>query len=108
MELAWVAGFIDGEGCFSASASRTPNLRITQKTDYPLIRIQSILNAGKIYKRKTNIPAYEYYLGGQKLLAPLTVIEPLLFLKKKEASAIIEFLSHRKRGEIFDYNFIRI
>lgn len=48
-ELAWAAGFFDGEGCTSLKAKRKPCLSVTQKYPECLQRFQAALGLGKIY-----------------------------------------------------------
>lgn len=59
-ELAWAAGFFDGEGCASLSAQRgpastpSPRLSIAQVDPRPLYRLQSAIGRGTI---RTTTPA---------------------------------------------------
>lgn len=46
IELAWAAGFIDGEGCFSIKRRKTkptPSFRIVQVDPRPLQRLQAVI-----------------------------------------------------------------
>jgi LAGLIDADG DNA endonuclease family protein len=50
VDLAWAAGFFDGEGCFSyVRSSRYPCVSITQTEPGILDRFRSVLGVGKIY-----------------------------------------------------------
>ena len=58
-DLAWAAGFIDGEGCRSSHRDRrwnTKNIRLTvaQKRIDCLERLSGVLKIGKIYPSRTN------------------------------------------------------
>ncbi len=54
IDLAWAAGFIDGEGCFDFSLKGSKpsvylSLRVSQKVREPLDRLASIFGCGKIF-----------------------------------------------------------
>lgn len=59
-ELAWAAGFLDGEGCFSYTESgRHACVSITQTERQPLERFLAAVGTGRIYR------PYEKPTGGQ-------------------------------------------
>ena len=43
IELAWAAGFVDGEGCFTAGAGRWPQIIVVQVDRRPLERLHAAL-----------------------------------------------------------------
>lgn len=55
--LAWAAGFLDGEGSFTVEASKNPikSIRITCGQNHPelLYRLQNILGCGTVLKQTT-------------------------------------------------------
>lgn len=48
-QLAWCAGFLEGDGCFSCS-NTCPNVVAVQKSREPLDRLQEYLGCGNIYR----------------------------------------------------------
>jgi hypothetical protein len=60
---AWIAGFLDGEGCLDLTRRGQLRIRATQKYLLPLRRLQALTGAGKIYKDRD---AYVWYLGRRK------------------------------------------
>ena len=96
VNLAWAAGFIDGEGCFVHVKTHRPNgkmysdgvrLSAAQVNKEPLERLQKILG-GKIYgpyKVKNNINARPFYQWVTKNNAPcLELLLPYLSSPKLE------------------------
>jgi hypothetical protein len=58
VDLAWAAGFFDGEGCFTAKSGwahghsypqKYPRAEIAQKDPEVLLRFKAIVNCGKVY-----------------------------------------------------------
>ncbi len=51
-ELGWIAGFLEGEGCFNTAGSNPGTQRVTavQKQREPLLRLQELLG-GRVYPR---------------------------------------------------------
>jgi hypothetical protein len=78
-ELAWAAGFFDGEGWTSAS-KRTFWLGIAQKDIRPLERFVDAVGVGRIYDNRIHTVA----LTGAKALKVLTALWPLLSEPKRE------------------------
>jgi LAGLIDADG-like domain len=48
LELAWAAGFFDGEGCISTSNKKYLRISIPQADPRPLLRFQAAVGVGKI------------------------------------------------------------
>lgn len=94
IELAWAAGFYDGEGCTSVHRTNgNHNLRISiQQIDpRPLQRFLNAIEGGNLggpYKspsRKTSWSAqWHYYLTGVKALGALGKLWPYLSEPKQE------------------------
>lgn len=95
-ELAYIAGFFDGEGCISAVAERrgyvSVRLNISQKFDAPLLFIQSRFG-GNIRLHRESIWHWEAY--GESALNMLRALLPYLILKRPQAALAIEFLAAR-------------
>lgn len=47
---AWIAGFLDGEGCLDITKKGQCRVRATQKHLLPLSRLQEVTGMGSIYK----------------------------------------------------------
>jgi enoyl reductase-like protein len=91
VDVAWAAGFLDGEGHFGAR-SNGPALEAVQvKTDAPLRRLQRLFG-GSITKRGGDHPAFVWRLHGQAdtRLALLMLI-PHLVVKRREAEVLLRF-----------------
>jgi hypothetical protein len=106
----YLAGFIDGEGCFSISRISRPNTKISR---YPYYRavfcigntnlqiledIQEYLDGGWVtlqYKPEgRRKPAYLYQLTGKKALEPFIIrMLPRLRIKREVASVLLDFFS---------------
>lgn len=52
VELAWVAGFLEGEGCFAWNIGSTQHVRVSQRQREPLLRLQKYVGAGRIVRKK--------------------------------------------------------
>ena len=98
MEISYIAGFFDGEGCIHITKSQSSggyNLRvsISQRKKEPLIEIQKIFG-GKIYGNGKRAYAWE---AGRKEIAYsfLIAVLPFLFLKKKQAQVGLMFLEYK-------------
>jgi hypothetical protein len=69
-DLAWAAGFFEGEGCFDSGPSRNPEWRrpiisISQVNREPLDRFQQVMGFGKVYgpyppRRPNDAPLHRY------------------------------------------------
>lgn len=75
-ELAWAAGFFDGEGCFQFNiepikkgrnvTSRRIGCRINQISDIPLVRFQAAIACGQVAQygfTTTGKPFYSFTTG---------------------------------------------
>jgi hypothetical protein len=90
--LAWAAGFFDGEGSTTVSApnirhkGRYVRLQIPQKDKECLERFQRVIGDGTIYKREA-ANRYDYVLFGKgKAKKALDILWPWLgTLKRKQA-----------------------
>lgn len=112
-ELGWVAGIIDGEGYIGISNLRNrgkvrwagPRIQVTSTTACMQKELARIFCAGEIHLRDNTKmynqkDTYSWALASSKEVgAFLTVIEPLLIVKKEQATIVKEFSLRRLRGE---------
>jgi hypothetical protein len=102
-ELAWAAGFYDGEGCTRAgetinhSGRRYRNLviQISQKEPLLLYRFRDVAGCGKVYQRKSGywVFALAQYDNCIELLDKLW---PYLgAIKREQASVAVEHVAKK-------------
>lgn len=120
--LAYIAGFIDGEGCISfhtvgKSGTRcyAPIFCITNNSVEVLEKIQSVIGGTvymkHIFDRSKHNQSYSLNLTNQKdIIRALILIEPFLILKKEQAQIMIKYLQSRslmigRNGAITDTEF---
>lgn len=109
-QMAWLAGFVDGDGCINAQIVSRPDytlkyqVRVTltlfQSTErhYILLDIQKLLKSGKDRKRGDGMSEL-YITGAEQVKKVLLLILPHLQIKKRQAALvlqIIEKLPHTK------------
>lgn len=108
-DVAWLAGIVDGEGCFSVTfggkerRSITPRLAIGNTSMLMMNRIQQIVScvSGKIYKirardNKTPNVVFVVEITSQKALKPLLVsLIPHLTVKQQQAKEVLAFCNSR-------------
>lgn len=97
-DLAWVAGYLDGEGCWTLSSKHLkrggPNIQVSSIRKENLDRIVDILGIGKVYgpydhsKYKKNAqPQYAYRAYGfEKVQAITAMLWTWMQPEKKEAA----------------------
>jgi len=109
--LAYIAGFLDGDGCIMAQLVRRPGYRFgyqirlsivfyqKQKNKNFLQWLKNKLNAG--YIRDRNDGMSEYTIVGLNSVAQiLQTIQPYLHLKKKLAAKILEIAKITKHPTV--------
>lgn len=99
-ELAYLAGFFDGEGYVGIStdypkwAKGNSYLRlrvnITQK-DKKILEMIKDIYGGTLHKGKDGV--HKWYVDGQKAISFLKDVLPFLILKKEQTKLAIEFVS---------------
>lgn len=88
-ELAWAAGFFDGEGCTYLShggaggRKRYPRLSIGQNHREPLDRFAAAVGGGNVCGPDKN-GEFKWTLGGAKAAAAMAAIRPHLCSAKTE------------------------
>lgn len=98
-QLAYLAGFIDGEGYLALQKGKSPNgnvkyrplLRISQKYRQPLDFVATHFG-GKITQHtwSSGRSHYRWALGGSELLEVLEELEPYLILKRDQALELLK------------------
>lgn len=101
-DLAYAAGFIDGEGCITILAQHKQRMRnrsyslriqITQVDPAPLIRLQALFG-GKLRARsrpKAQRTQYDLVLNDKQAVKVLQLIRPYLIVKAEQADIALEF-----------------
>ena len=100
-DLAYTAGFFDGEGCIRIYSDKKRNrykliCSIGQKRLDILEWIQRCFG-GSIYESKSRVTYYQWTIVAQQASAFIQEILPYLRLKVDEARLAIEFQSTRKK-----------
>lgn len=100
-EAAYIAGFIDGEGCISVKTGKRDardyvlRLRIVQTQYDVLFWIKTICGVGTIYKRPIDHrhlkPVWELSFNGRDALFVLQQTYPFLKVKRLQAEAAFKF-----------------
>ena len=107
-DLAWVAGFLDGDGtiCLSNNGCGTPYpfVGITQVLIEPLEHARAILGKGNIHKTSQNHRAYGKrqlyqvaWRGYHECARVCHLLEPYLVVKKEQAQLLLS-LPYPKTG----------
>ena len=91
-DIAYVAGFFDGEGCISIGKNGSVELRIVNTAKNVLIRLQKLFG-GSITNRtqKANKTQYAYSFYGEKAIEFIILIKPYLIEKLPQAETILEY-----------------
>ena len=102
VDLAWMAGFMDGEGSIGAY-TRYYNVYVSiTNTERWMLELFKFAFGGNVYDLlggEVNWKArYEYKISGDKALVMLRALLPYLKLKKGQAELAVQYLEHRKRG----------
>jgi len=96
VELAWLAGLFEGEGCCRKdSRSNSPCLKISM-TDRDVIEHAAALMDGRIYgpyfrKRPNRKPSWTAYVGGDQAVSLAQQLMPLLGERRQEQIKIVLF-----------------
>ena len=100
-DLAWAAGFIDGEGTVYISPERTKHpmglrLLASQTVEKPLRKLQSLFGGGNVYlrndtRKETYRPLWTWQLSGTLAKAALKAMLPYLTVKSQQAAIALNF-----------------
>lgn len=100
IELGWIAGFVDGEGCIrlgidSRKNNITINFSVSGTNKESLNYIMKLLKCGnitaKITKEKNRKAQWNWTISGIKAVESIKIIEPHLIVKKQQAILILEY-----------------
>ncbi|MBA7555784.1 hypothetical protein ES705_48471 [subsurface metagenome] len=104
LEIAYLAGLFDGEGCISVHTTRhrfTISLHLftdLKMTTPDPLRFASRIFGGRVkpaFHRPNEQPMYRWSLYGSKSEAFLRAVDPYLIVKKEEANLAFSFLACR-------------
>jgi hypothetical protein len=103
-DIYWLAGFLDGEGCFSMWG-QTPNISVAQKEIWPLEKVHKLIG-GKFYKFKnwgTNKEIFynSLHISGKRAIGLMMTLYSLLSPRRqaKIEEIIAKWKSIPRRGE---------
>lgn len=108
IELAWAAGFLDGEGCFGLHkttgknlhpTTRSPWLSVSQKRKGPLEKLAQMFG-GNIHAQVIQggkFHAWQWCRTGACLTEIIPVLMPHLVLKHREAAIVLSYAETVKR-----------
>lgn len=101
VDLAYLAGLIDGEGCFtievnSRSGSYIPTLQITMSDRAPLDWMAKVVGVrvGRAYRgmtRPTHRLQYKVRVSGRRLVELCVLMRPYMKVKHKHAELVCRF-----------------
>lgn len=92
-DITWLAGFIDGEGCFYFPKSQgAPRIQVAQKDPWPLLKIQSLVG-GRLYRFKGSSKPSESYnllmITGKHAIGLMMTLYPILSPRRQTKIAEI-------------------
>lgn len=95
-DLAYAAGFFDGEGCISITKNGAVDVRITNTAKSVLVKLQQLFG-GTIGNRtqKVNKTQYAYCLYGETAIEFIRQIKPFLMEKLSQAETLLEYYELR-------------
>lgn len=100
LELAYMAGIIDGEGCLdihidNRSNSAIPRIRVEMSQLETIVWLQDKWQGHKIYTSKrintNHLTTYRWTVQGKDCLEIVKLLIPFLQGKKKEAEILLNF-----------------
>lgn len=95
-DIAYAAGFFDGEGCISITKNGAVDVRISNTAKNVLVRLQKNFG-GSITNRtqKINKTQYAYSLYGDEAIEFIKTIKPYLLDKLPQADTMLEYYQLR-------------
>ncbi len=96
IDIAYAAGFFDGEGCISISKNGAVDIRITNTAKNVLVKFQNLFG-GTIGNRtqKVNKTQYAFCLYGESAIDFINLLKPYLVEKLPQAETILEYYELR-------------
>lgn len=100
-DIAYAAGFFDGEGCISIANNGSVDVRITNTSKEVLLKLESIFG-GSITNRaqKVNKTQYAYSFYGENAINFLKILKPYLIEKSPQVDTILEYYELRKEMKV--------
>jgi hypothetical protein len=95
-DLAYAAGFFDGEGCISITKNGAIDIRIVNTAHNVLVKLQSVFG-GNITERsqRVNKKQYTYAFYGENAIEFIKLIKPYLVEKLPQAETVLEYYELR-------------
>lgn len=95
-DLAWCAGFLDGEGSFLLATDRNrPMIQAQQIVSEPIERLKDVLGGSTFERTNRTVkghPIYQWNLqGGVTMRRVIPMLLPYLTVKRQAASLLLEF-----------------
>jgi hypothetical protein len=84
VELAYAAGFFDGEGTFAWRGDKLAHISVAQKDTTPLLKLKKMFGVGKIYTYAYQPVSY-YVVNGRLACGVIEKILPYLVVKRESA-----------------------
>lgn len=111
-DLAYVAGYMDGEGCFRANKG---NIEVQIKNTYPnvLYDIQRMFG-GSVREERRSLPnakhrtAFSFGIYGESAREMVRSLLPYLREKKSQAELTLELINHPKNSSKKDFLIRRL
>lgn len=103
-DIAYAAGFVDGEGCISISKNGAVDIRVINTSRPVLEKLESIFG-GSITNRtqKVNKRQYAYTFYGPKAIEFLLILKPYLIEKLPQVETILEYYKLREELQPITY-----
>lgn len=102
-DLNWLAGLVDGEGCFRVDNSPTVSIDTTCRT---VIEETNRIIPGncKALKRKTTVgrPVFRWRIHGNKAIEAAVTLAPFLKDKKEQAILLASFCNYPPKSAMRD------
>jgi LAGLIDADG endonuclease len=110
---AYLAGFLDADGCFNAQILKRPDYRLrfqirvsvtfyqSTKRHWFLLTLFKLLKCGSLRKRKDGISEYSI-VGTQQVLVLCEQLLPYLRLKRRQALLIIQICKTLRKTQTTD------
>ncbi len=109
VELAYIAGIFDGEGCISLPERHYPQTEstyslvacVSNTNEWLLLYLKSIFGGSISVRNDRNRPCWNWSLRHKKAGEFLKVIYPFLRIKKPQAEVAIRFQDRKRMGMRF-------
>ena len=97
IDIAWSAGLLDGEGCFTAASSGSPVIAVDSTSRVTIEHMHRICGGScSCLTRKTsrNYFVYRWRVSGQNAIRVATMVAPYLREKAEQARILIHLTSY--------------